>query len=274
MKKLFLSTILLAFTTTIVVAQDSTARKQSKKDKKAEKRQRINAIIKQEEEGNLAYYKQNGFGIQMRTNGWGFFYELGKRNTPRFTTTYSIEFTEIKHPKEEKFGGIFSNPYTYGKVNNFYQLKLGYGQQYIFGQKGNKNGIAVIALAQAGLSAGMQKPYYLDFGNGPESVIKYTDDPVRFLSPDFSGNVLAAGVGPFKGWGEMKVVPGGYVKGAVRFDFGRYNESVQAIEIGMSLDYYSKKIQIMAPLTTDPKASGAQSLFFQGHIAFVFGRRK
>lgn len=240
---------------------------------KDEKKERLNAMMKQEEEGNLAYVKQNGFGIELRTNGYGIFFEVGKRRSQRFTNTYSIELTEIKHPKEEKTGGsFFSSPYIYGKAHNFYQLKLGFGQQYIMGQKGNKNGIAIIGLAQAGLSLGFLKPYYINTNSaGPEQTIKYTpEDSVVFLT--YNEENSAAGF--TKGWGEVKFRPGLYLKTALRFDFGRFNESVQAIEIGMSLEAYSKKIDIMAPVSTDKLASGPQSMFFQGHIAFVFGRRK
>jgi hypothetical protein len=42
---------------------------------------------------------------------------------------------------------------------------------------------------------------------------------------------------------------------------------VQALEIGLSVDAYASEIPIM--LYNDPKR-----LFFQGHIAFLFGRRK
>jgi hypothetical protein len=240
---------------------------------KNEKKERLNAMMKQEEEGNLAYVKQNGFGIQLRTNGYGIFFEIGKRRSQRFTNTYTIELTEIKHPKEEKTGGsFFTSPYIYGKANNFYQLKLGFGQQYIFGQKGNKNGIAVIGLAQAGLSLGFLKPYYIHTNSaGPEQTIKYSaPDSVIFLT--YNEENSAAGF--TKGWGELKFRPGLYIKTGLRFDFGRFNESIQAIEIGMSLEGFSKKIDIMAPVSNDRLASGPQRLFYQGHIAFVFGRRK
>ncbi|GAC1709010.1 MAG: hypothetical protein NVS9B7_26970 [Flavisolibacter sp.] len=65
----------------------------------------------------------------------------------------------------------------------------------------------------------------------------------------------------------VKLKPGLYLKGSLRFDFGRYNEMINAIEIGMSLEAYSQKIPLV--IYNDPK-----QLFFQGHIAFVFGRRK
>lgn len=252
-----------------MLAQDSTGnRNSSRSDRQAEKRQRINSIIKQEEEGNLSFSKQSVFGIQLRTNGYGAFYELGKRRSPRYTNIYSIEITEIKHRKENKLGGaenFFSNSFIYGKEFNFYQGKLGFGQQYILGQKGNKNGVAITASLSGGLSLGFLKPYYLevDDANNGARTIKYADDSTLFLSI----GSINGGAGFTKGWNELKLKPGAFIKTALRFDFGRYNEKVQAIEIGMSLDAYSQKIPVM--ILNKP-----QQLFFQGHIAFVFGGRK
>lgn len=267
MKKIFLL-VFLSGAGLSLLAQDSTGnRNSSRSDRKTEKRQRINSIIKQEEEGNLSFRKQSVFGIQLRTNGYGAFYELGKRRSPRYTNIYSIEITEIKHRKENKMGGaenFFSNSFIYGKEFNFYQGKLGFGQQYILGQKGNKNGVAITASLSGGLSLGFLKPYYLEVNdaNGART-IKYADDSTLFLS---GGNINGGG-GFVKGWNELKLKPGAFIKTALRFDFGRYNEKVQALEIGMSLDAYSQKIPIM--ILNDP-----QQLFFQGHIAFVFGGRK
>jgi hypothetical protein len=264
-KKIFLFAVVM-FAGLTLCAQDSTGKK-SKADKKAEKRQRINTIIKQEEEGNLSFRKQSVFGLQVRTNGYGFFYELGKRRSPRFTNLYSIELSEIKHRKEEKGGteSFFSNAFVYGKQHNFYQAKLGFGQQYIVGQKGNKNGVAVTANVNAGLALGFLKPYYLQVqdASGEEKTIKYTDDSLTFLS---RGNIIG-GAGFTKGWSELKLKPGLFLKSSLRFDFGRYNDKVQALEIGMSLEAYAQKIPIMI-------LNDAKRLFFQGHVAFVFGRRK
>src|SRR6185436_10750321 len=100
--------------------------------------------------------------------------------TTRKTNIYRLDITEIKDPKEEKQTGggiIFGNPFIYGKVNNFYQATLGFGQQYILGQKGNKNGVAVSAVYSGGLSLGLLRPYYLEVRdpNGGENLtIKYS----------------------------------------------------------------------------------------------------
>lgn len=266
MKKAFLALFLLfAFTS---FAQDSTAtNKVARKEKKAEKQAKRNAIIKQEEEGLLTYNRQNIFGLQLRTTGYGLFYEHGRTKTARRTALYSIELTENKHPKEERSvtsNGFFSNSFIYGKINNLYSAKLGYGQQYILGQKGNKNGVAVMAVYQGGLNMGLLRPYYVTVAEtGNQRDIKYNSaDSTLFLNGTISGS---SGLG--KGWSELEVVPGAFVKAALRFDFGQYNEIVKGAQIGVSLEAYSKKIEQM--VYSEPR-----QLFFQAHLALLFGRRR
>jgi len=253
-------------------AQDSTKQnnqpRSGREDKRTEKRQRINALIKQEEEGNLSFRKQSVFGIQLRTNGYGVFYELGKRKSARYTNLYSIELTEIKHRKEAKSEAsnqFFGNSFVFGKINNFYQAKLGFGQQYILGQKGNKNGVAVTASLQGGIDIGLLKPYYVDIRDsaGTDRSVSYATDPDAYIS----AKGFYGGSGFSKGWNELKIKPGLYAKTALRFDFGRYNESVQALEIGLSVEGFSGKVPIL--IFNDPK-----QLYVQMHIALVLGGRK
>lgn len=248
---------------------DTASRKSSKGDKKEIRRQKINTLLKQSEEGVLVYSKQSIFGLQGRTNGYGVFYELGKMKTNRKTTTYRIDLTEIKHQKEEKIsnggGFVFSNPFIYGKLNSFYQLTLGFGQQYMLGQKGNKNGVAVSAIFNGGLALGLLKPYYLQVvdQNDKTRTIKYSvADSALFLGPTIIGG---GGIG--KGWNEMKIKPGAFVKTAMRFDYGRFNEVVSGIEAGVSIEFYGSKIPIMF-------GQKEKQMFFQGYISILFGRRK
>lgn len=264
MKKLILIAILV-LTTMASIAQD---RREEKQERKELRRQKINEMVRQAEEGVLVYERQNIFGLQLRTNGYGLFYEHGRMKTNRKTNIYRIDLTEIKHPKEEKLvntNAFFSNPIIYGKINNFYQVTLGYGQQIMLGQKGNKNGVAVSALYNAGLAVGLLRPYYLEVnkpGAGQES-IKYADDSTLFL--DKSAMISASGLG--KGWGDLKVKPGAFVKGAMRFDYGRFNEAVTALEIGVSVEGYASKIPIMV-YQKDSR------LFYQVYVAIQFGKRK
>ena len=54
----------------------------------------------------------------------------------------------------------------------------------------------------------------------------------------------------------------------MRFDYGRFNESVSGLEIGVSAEMYASKIPIMLLQKKD------QRLFVQAYVAILFGRRK
>lgn len=266
MKKLSLVAFIL---TSLAISSFAQSTREEKREKKEAKRQKINDLVRQAEEGVLVYEKQSIFGLQLRTNGYGVFYELGKMKTNRKTNIYRIDITELKASKEEKlFGGsfLFGNPYIYGKINFFYPVTLGFGQQYMLGQKGNKNGVAVSAIYNGGLSIGLLRPYYVNAQNtsNEEVTIKYTpEDSALFLSGNVSG---ASGIG--KGWGELKIKPGAFVKAAMRFDYGRFNESVNGIEIGMCVQAYASKIPILLFQEKDKR------IFFQAYLAILFGKRK
>jgi hypothetical protein len=63
------------------------------------------------------------------------------------------------------------------------------------------------------------------------------------------------------------VVPGAYAKAAVRFDYGSYNEVVSAIEVGLTGDFYSKKIPQLV-------GNDQKQFFLSGYVAVLFGKRK
>ncbi len=269
MKKLSLIAILALSCFTGMAQVNPATRSTGKSDKKEAKRQHINAMIRQAEEGVLIYSKQSIFGVQLRSNGYGGFFELGKMKTNRKTSIYRIDITETKSLKEEKLpsgGTFFGNPYIYGKQNYFYPVTIGMGQQYILGQKGNKNGVAVSAVYNAGVSLGLLRPYYLQVFNqttGETETIRYSSqDSAKFL-----GQTIVGGGGLGKGWNQIKMKPGVYAKTALRFDYGRFNEMVSGLEIGISAEYYMQKIPIMLK-------QNDKQLFIQTYISIIFGRRK
>src|SRR5690606_14223808 len=83
--------------------------------------------------------KEWSIGAKIATDGWGFLYEKGwvknaqGRNAEKFYDTRVVfaALVEHKHSKEVKLqnrNGTPSaapRPYKYGKINNFYALKLG-----------------------------------------------------------------------------------------------------------------------------------------------------
>ncbi len=267
--------VLFVFCGTAVVAQQKPASTVlSRNQKKAERKEKINQLIKQEEEGALIYQKQGAFGIKLNTDGWGVYYEHGKYKTLTKTNLWWLEFGERKHPKEERVptitassGFIIVSSYIYGKQNNFYYLKAGVGQQRMIGGKGNKNGVAVSAIYGGGITAGLLKPYYLEIQNPSTNLresIRYTPaNESLFLDPTI---ILGKG-GLTKGIGETKIVPGAHARAALRFDYGRYNEMLSAIEVGVNAEYYSQKMPILL-------LNKEKSFFFNAYVAITFGKRK
>lgn len=272
-KKLFIVVSLLSSMTVFAQQRTQSPAQMEKARKKAERKEKINQMIKQEEEGALVYNKQGAFGFKFNTDGWGMFYERGKYKTINKTSLWWIELGEHKHPKEEKVptisasgGFLIVSSYIYGKRNNFYNLKLGFGEQRLIGGKGNKNGVAVSAIYGGGLTAGLLKPYYIEIQNpttNQQEQIKYDNNDNLFLDPTI---ILGRG-GLTKGFGEMQFVPGAHVRTALRFDYGRYNEVLSALEVGLNAEYYSKKMPI---LLLNPE----KSFFFNAYVALTFGKRK
>ncbi len=272
-KKLFV--ILSVFCSATAIAQQpvKSTGADARQQKKAERREKINQMIKQEEEGALIYQKQGAFGFKFNTDAWGMFYEHGKYKTITKTNLWWLEFGERKDRKEEKVptlsasgGFLVISSYIYGKQNNFYYLKAGLGQQTLIGGKGNKNGVAVSAIYGGGFTAGLLKPYYIEIQNpstNKREDIKYANNDSLFLDP-----TIIIGKSSFtKGFNEIKFVPGVHARAALRFDYGRYNEVLSAMEVGVNAEYYTQNMPIML-LNKEHK------FFFNAYISLVFGKRK
>jgi hypothetical protein len=254
----------------ISVAFGATAqyKKDKKNEKREEKRKRIDALIKQEEEGVIAYYKHFAGGLKLTTDGLGVFAEIGRSKSIKKAMLYQLEIGERKHNKEEKsssFGG-FSIPYIYGKVNYFYPVKIGVQQQILLGNKSNKNGLSITGNFGGGLSLALLRPYVLEVDKaGVRTKVRY-DSPDSSL---FVNSYTIGAIGPSlgDGWKNLKVNPGLYIKPAVRFDYGRLNEVLSAVEVGILAEVYAKKVNQML-------YNKKQQAFFSAYVALVFGRRR
>jgi hypothetical protein len=245
-------------------AQYEKQKVSKKQEKKEARREHINQLMKKEEDGELVFNKQNVFGFKMITDGWGLSYEYGRYKSNKKTLLFQFEFNEKKHQKEKKislFDGFGFSNIVFGKTNNFYQAKLGLAQQLRVGGKANKNGVAVSAIFGGGLSIGLEKPYYVNVvNNGKEE---------RSTFPEIidSAYGINGAAGIFTGWSDVKFNPGAHAKFAMRFDYGRFNESVTAIEAGVMAEFYSQKVSQLAYVEQ-------KQFFFSGYVSILLGKRK
>jgi hypothetical protein len=275
MAKSFSAFIVCFFLISFVQAQRNAPNKVDKKrDEKLERRNKINEMIRNEEEGVPAFEKHLIYNFKTHHDGYGVIIEKGISKTAYKSTIFQFEFAEKQHPKENKQSStdfsnsgfaIFGRPFVFGKQNIFYQAKLGIGKQIMIGGKSNKNGVAVYGILVGGFSAGLARPYYIEF-NTPSGTkkLKYTEaDRAIFLSADR----IIGGTGLQLGWNEMKFIPGVYGKAGLRFDWARFNQVVSAVEFGFGFDYYTSSVVQMVD-------NPAKSFFPTGYIGLVFGNRK
>lgn len=268
---LFIVSLLFIFQS---FGQRSVNQYERKRDEKLQKKNRINEIIRNEEEGVPAFAKHNLFSFKLHHDGYGFIFEKGWMKTPYKSTIVQLEISEKRHPKEEKQGTtsfsnsgfvVFGRPFVYGKQNIFYQAKAGVGKQLMIGGKTNKNGVAAYFIFVGGFSAGLERPYYLEFNAIPTNLkIKFSEETrSQFLNP----SAIIGGTGLQKGWNEMKFNPGAYAKAGLRFDWARFNQVISAMEFGFSGEFYSKKVVQMVD-------NPGRSFFPTGYVGLVFGNRK
>jgi hypothetical protein len=216
-------------------------------------------------------------GLRLNTDGWSIFVDRGKvRSEEResdffYNLRYAmLEFSEKKHPKEKKTtstggggGSEGSSSYIFGKVNNFYALKVGFGNRRMIAGKPDPGTVSIHWIYNAGLSIGMLKPYYIKSASGEE--VKFTDSTRdQFLN----GYNIVGSSGLMKGFNEIKIVPGLAVRTGLHFDFAQRErkKSKLAIETGISAEIYTKKIELMANQKAVP-------YFVNLYLSFQFGRR-
>ena len=124
--------------------------------------------------------------------------------------------------------------------------------------------MSITANIGGGLALGLLRPYELEIEkNGKLTYIRYeSEDSILFKT-----GVVNNGPGLGKGWNHLKFTPGLYIKPGLRFDYGRYNDLLAAIEVGVAAEFYSKKI----PQMFDNKQ---KQFFFSAYFTVLFGKRK
>lgn len=260
------SVILLAFISLSAAAFAQETNKAPRKTRKEEKREKINAMIRLEEEGVIAYKKHFAFGLKLVSDGYGVFFEKGYAKSVKRANLFQLEISERKHQKEEKQSNpnAATAPLIYGKLNFFYPVKLGMQMQYLLGNKSNRNGVSITANVGGGISLGLLRPYEVEVDKAGERTY------VRYDSPDsllFINGPYYGGPNLGRGWNHMKLTPGVYVKPSLRFDYGRYNDLLSAIEVGVNAEFYSRKIPQML-------YNKQKQFFFSAYFAVIFGKRK
>ena len=253
-----------------LLAQDSTSAYRSVQNKR-----HMKAKMRTDEEGDIIFNKQNIFGIHLSSDGYGLSFEKGYFKTPSKTLIYQFEVNEVHSPKEHHITATSDNGYSFSsvvpyKANNLYEVKAAIGQEILIGGKGNKNGVAVQALYSGGLTLGLLKPYLLNVTNTisqASTQMTYAQLVASQNNPADFGDEPTGAAGFLAGWNKVAFKPAVNARQAMRFDYGRENKTVAAVEVGITEEYYLSDIDLMYLVK-------GQHFFFNSYVAILFGGRK
>lgn len=204
-----------------------------------------------EQQKGYIYNKERTVDFKLHTGGYALGLNFGTIQTYYKTKYYQFEIGEIKHPKEIRSKSFYSSTfgqsaYSYGKQNNFIVLRAGIGGKRYFSEKAKEKGIVLGVNWEIGPTLGLTKPYYIEINTinieDKEPYIRYTESNRDiFLNQD-----LIIGSAPFfKGFGEIGLIPGIHGKIAAHFSFGAFDDFVKAVEAGIMLDVFTRKVPIL-----------------------------
>ena len=187
--------------------------------------------------------------LNLTSNGIGAGYYFGQRINARNQTLYSIDFLNVKHPKEIRLTSNYSyyssRSFVFGKQNSFFEFKGSIGKQYEMFRKNDKGGISIRYFYSAGPSLGILKPIYYEIRYYVTYPPYETSKTEKFNTSIHQSNINGK-ASFFKGIKEISLMPGVTTKAGFSFEYSREDAIVRAIEIGMGLDIFPRPIAIMA----------------------------
>jgi len=220
-----------------------------------------------DEQTHLLFHDENTVGIFMNSNGFGANYRHGSYRNARNQFILDAGASYVKHPKEVKTLVAYNystRRYVFGKQNLFWEIRGTAGWQKEIYRKYDKGGISVRWYNAGGVALGFLKPIYYEVYTFSAIGEATSRDYMKFDAAIHQTQI--GGRGPFfKGFSELSVVPGIMAKTGLSFEYSQRDAIVHALEAGISLTLYPKRIPIMATETNN-------FLFFNLNVGYRFGR--
>lgn len=223
------------------------------------------------------YRHEFSAGLTLRTNSYGLHAEkvwIKNIYSKRLLQLEMLLHYDSRQKKLEgsTIGDRTYRKYYYGKINDFFALKLNYGYRKTIAERAmQKSGVAVYFTYTAGFNLGIEKPYFLylrdiDNINSVRAESYSNDNKDRFLNNSPTNGQIVGFAGADKGWSNIKPLFGGNIKLGLHFDWAKQSEFIKALEVGFQFDVYHRPINFMAGKNNKPYLLAA-------YLNFQLGKR-
>ncbi len=222
------------------------------------------------------YSRETVVGVNLNTNGGliGGVMFRHTRETGKKKGTYlnfGAELAIVKHPNEIRTSNNYTgNVFILGKKNYLFALRPHIGYEFLLFNKGKEDGIQVDAIFNIGPTIGLVKPYYIQYDNGVRVDIVPYDS--KLYDPATRGGGIMGPGGFFRGFDQLRIVPGLHLKTGLSFEFGTFGSGVSGIEAGGLLEVYPQRIELLDISSAFPTYN--RWLFSSLYVNIYFGGRR
>ena len=207
----------------------------------------IHAVQAQTQD-SYEYNSEFTWGINKNSAGGfigGLVFKKARKLNTNMLETYGLEIMNVKHPQEVRHSSVYTgNFFIYGKSNYLYTFRFQYGRDLILFSKAPQQGVEIKAVFAAGPSLGIVAPYYIE-RTVDNSIWTSRREQYNPSNPDHAySNILGTG-NLFEGISDSKIQLGGNIKAAINFELGFLKSQVTGFEVGVLVDSYFKKVELM-----------------------------
>jgi hypothetical protein len=166
-----------------------------------------------------------------------------QRKSLQYSTLF-LELVNIKHPKEDsRIGNSLGTGESFvpGKLNYLVFIRSHYGREWLLFRPNVEQGVQVNLVGSAGLTFGLEIPYYVEYVDGRNIFIEQYDPQVV---PSINSIIRSRGIFG-EGLGKAQYLYGGSVKLGLAFRFNAFRNTTIGLESGAMLDVMNRKTPMM-----------------------------
>jgi len=223
----------------------------------------------------ILYKNEWSVDFRLHENGASFSYNSGKIKSYYQTNYYQVELGYMKDPREKTQTKISSSgrsgSFSYGKINNVINIRVGVGRKRYLSEKEKRKGLAVGYTYEIGPSIVLLKPYYLNLFERQDGTVVLVEERFSEENRDrfLDLNTISGKTSFFKGFDELSVRAGLQGKLGAHFAMGAFDKYVKAFETGFMFDLFPTKIPIL--VETDQVSN--KQYFVRVYLNLQFGTR-
>lgn len=217
----------------------------------------------------IVYDYERYFSGTIHSKGFGLGFVRGKNLTAFKTRFWNIEISNLRSLKRLRSVNPYyldSKSFVYGKLNDVFVLRGGFGYKKQLNRKPSDNGVEIRWLYEGGGSLAIQKPYYYYVVIATENAEGEMETSVetRLFEDDWFD---IYGRAPFfKGFDEISLRLGLFLRTALNFEFGSSKTKINSLELGANIEFFPQGISIMYSEKNKP-------FFITFYLSYSLGKR-